>query len=149
MISRSIMPSAGASLDACTGRRVVAHPDDGDDVERTVRGTVAAAIELLTPPRCGHRWRAVARHATELGEARPLISHGRPHRSALRRRRLSVPIICGQVDRLDVRGAEAVQHHLVPLPDPHPISTARALGPGGRAAAAGGALGPALQGPRL
>jgi hypothetical protein len=35
----------GASFDVVAGGLVVAHPDDGDDVQRAVRGTVAAAAE--------------------------------------------------------------------------------------------------------
>ena len=38
----------GASFDVVAGGLVVAHPDDGDDVEGAVRGPVSAAAEAVT-----------------------------------------------------------------------------------------------------
>ncbi len=47
MISRLLRPSAVRRCDVVAGRLVVAHADDGDDVEGAVGGSVAAAAESV------------------------------------------------------------------------------------------------------
>src|SRR6186997_317802 len=57
----------GASFDVGASRRVVAHADDGDDVERAVRGSVAAATEPVTPG-CAAAAGGLWRDSAEFGE---------------------------------------------------------------------------------
>src|SRR4051812_17348278 len=59
---------AGAAFDVVAGGLVMAHPHDGDDVERAVGGPVAAAAEPVSAggaSAAGGLWR----DAAELGES--------------------------------------------------------------------------------